>query len=88
MDILGLSILAGLANSFTVEFVNVIFGRFWWFPAPRAIRLIFTLPICYGALWLLGVQLPDIAIATLAAGFISNALLLLLERASIVNIRR
>jgi hypothetical protein len=88
MDILGLSILAGLANSFTVEFVNVILGRVWWFPSARTIRLVFTLPICFGALWVLGAPWPDIAIATLSAGFISNGVLLLLERASIVNIRR
>lgn len=88
MDILIWTILAGLANSFAVEFLNVTLGRFWWFPSPRTVRLVLTLPFCFGAVWLLGAWWPEIIVCTLAAGFISNGLLLLLDRASIVNIRR
>lgn len=88
MDILIWSIVAGLANSFTVEFLNVALGRFWWFPSPRTIRLSITLPVCFGAAWLLGVAWPEIVVCTLAAGFISNGLLLFLDRASIVSIKR
>jgi hypothetical protein len=89
MDILIWSILTGAAVGFTVELINNTRGNwFWWFPSARSVRLWSTLPLSYGALYLLGVSFPSIVVATLAAGFFSNTLLLLIDRASIVNIRR
>jgi hypothetical protein len=88
MDTLIWTIVVGLATAFVVEFLNNTVGSWIWWLSPRAVRLWLTIPIAFGATLLLGVPWPSDVVVTLAAGFFSNALLLLLERASIVNIRR
>jgi hypothetical protein len=84
MDLLIWTILAGMANAFIVAFLNGTLGNTWWFPSSRTIRLSITLPVCFGAAYLLGSAWPSIVVVTLAAGFFSNAVLLLLDRAAIV----
>lgn len=84
MDIFIWTLLAGMATAFTTELINGLFYPIWWFPQPRTIRLALTLPLCFGASWLLGVTWPEIVVTTLAAAFFCNAILLLVDRASIV----
>lgn len=85
MDLLINVALAGMATGFATEVLIKLFTV--WLP-PRIIRIFASLPLSYFALYLLEVQYPSILVATLAAGFFSNALLLILDRAPIVNIRR
>lgn len=88
MDILIWTIVVGAAVAFAIELVNLTLGQWIWWLSPRAVRGWFTIPLSFGGLYLLGVSFPSIVVATLAAGFFSNALLILIDRASIVNIRR
>jgi hypothetical protein len=88
MDILIGTIVAGLAVAFSTEFLNSTLGDWIWWWYPRVARLVLTIPFSFGACLLLGISWPAIVVTTLAAGFFSNAVLLILDRASIVNIRR
>ena len=88
MDILFETILVGLAVGFAIAFINSTLGDYIWWLYPRAVRLVLTIPFAFGGSWLLGTPWPSIVVVTLAAGFVSNGLLLLLDRASIVSIKR
>lgn len=88
MDILFETAVIGLAVGFAIAFINSTFGEYIWWVSPRAVRLSLTIPFAFGGSWLMGVSWPSIVVVTLAAGFISNGLLLLLDRASIVSIKR
>jgi hypothetical protein len=88
MDILLETILVGLAVGFAIAFINSTLGDYLWWLSPRVVRLSLTIPFSFGSAWLLGISWPSIVVVTLAAGFISNGLLLLLDRASIVSIKR
>ena len=85
MEILLLTIVAGMATAFSTEFVIRLFDN--WIH-PRTMRIILTIPFSFGASWCLGVVYPSIIATTLAAGFFSTTLLLIIDRASIVSIRR
>jgi hypothetical protein len=85
MELLTWTIVAGMATAFSTEFIIRLVDN--WIH-PRIVRVVLTIPIAYGASWCLGVSFPSIVTATLAAGFFSTTLLLIVDRASIVNIRR
>jgi len=88
MDILFETAVIGLAVGFAIAFINSTLGDYLWWLYPKVVRLFLTIPFAFGGAWLLGVTWPSIVVVTLAAGFISNGLLLLLDRASIVSIKR
>jgi hypothetical protein len=85
MDTLIWIIISGMAVAFTTELLNRILQ--WW-NAPRNVRLWGTVPLSLGACYLVGIPFPSIVVTTLAVGFFSTTLLLIIDRASIVNIRR
>ena len=89
MDLLIWTLISGGAVAFAIEFINNTIGSIFWRRwSDRLVRLILTLPLSYGAAWLLGVSWPSIVVVVLAAGFFSNALLILLERSRIVISQR
>jgi len=82
------TLVIGMAVAFAIELINNTLGDWVWWLSPRAVRLWLTVPLAFGASWLIGLPWDELVVVTFAAGFFSNALLILLNRASIVNIKR
>jgi hypothetical protein len=85
MDTLIWIIISGMAVAFSTELLIRVLQ--WWVE-PRSVRVWGTVPLSLGACYLVGIPYPSIVVATLAVGFFSTTLLLIIDRASIVSIRR
>jgi hypothetical protein len=85
MDTLIWIIISGMAVAFTTELLIRVL-QLW--VAPRNVRVWGTVPLSLGACYLVGIPYPSIVVATFAVGFFSTTLLLIIDRASIVSIRR
>lgn len=72
MDIFISILIAGFAAGYIVEFLGSLLGR--WIPS-KLIKQVFTLPLSYGALWLLGINDPQVFVYTAASGFVSLAIM-------------
>jgi ABC-type dipeptide/oligopeptide/nickel transport system permease subunit len=72
MDILFSIIISGLAVGYALAFLISLFER--WVD-PKYIKLLFTLPLSYVALWLLGFNGAELFVYVPAVGFVSLALM-------------
>jgi hypothetical protein len=68
MDIFISILIAGFAAGYIVEFLGSLLGR--WVPA-HLIKQVLSLPLSFGALWILGINDPKIFVYTAASGFVS-----------------
>jgi hypothetical protein len=82
------TLVIGMAVAFVIELINNTLGNWVWWLSPRVVRLWLTIPFAFGASWLIGLAWDELVVVTLASGFFSNALLILLNRATIVSIKR
>jgi len=72
MDIFISILIAGFAAGYIVEFLGSLLGR--WVPV-KLFKQVLTLPLSYGALWLLGINDPQVFVYTAASGFVSLAVM-------------
>jgi hypothetical protein len=68
MDIFISILISGFAAGYIVEFLGSLFGR--WIRT-NILKQILTLPISFGALWMLGIYDPKIFVYTAASGFVA-----------------
>jgi hypothetical protein len=74
MDTLIIVIISGMATGYVLEFISSFMSSDRW------LKRILTLPLSYGAVWLMGItELPLIVIG-LASAFFSLSVLHLLNR--------
>jgi len=68
MDIFISILISGFAAGYIVEFLGSLLGR--WIRT-NILKQILTLPISFGALWMLGINDPKIFVYTAASGFVA-----------------
>jgi hypothetical protein len=77
MDIFISILIAGFSAGYIVEFIGSLLGR----RVPTNIlKQVLTLPLSYGALWLLGINDPKIFVYTAASGFVSLVIIAFVSR--------
>jgi ABC-type bacteriocin/lantibiotic exporter with double-glycine peptidase domain len=79
MELLSIVVVSGLAVGYVVELTTSLLGRLF---SPRIIRAIVNLPLSLLSCYLLGVTSWPLVVTTLASGFISLAVILLVNRPS------
>jgi hypothetical protein len=82
MELLSTVIVSGLAVAYVVELLTSLLGRLF---SPRIIRGVVSLPLSLLSCYLLGVTSWPLAVCTIAAGFVSLAVILFLNRPSEVQ---
>lgn len=74
MDTLILVIISGMATGYILEFIGSFMGSDRW------LKRILTLPLSYGAAWLMGITGLPLIVIGLASAFFSLSVLHLLNR--------
>jgi hypothetical protein len=74
MDTLILVIISGMATGYILEFISSFMSSDRW------LKRILTLPLSYGAVWLMGITGLPLIVIGLAAAFFSLSVLHLLNR--------
>ena len=79
MDTLILVIISGMATGYILEFIGSFMSSDRW------LKRILTLPLSYGAAWLLGITGLSLVVVGLASAFFSLSVLHLLNRPVTIN---
>ena len=88
MSIIWNTILVSMAAAFLVSFANVVIGKHFYMWPNKEIRLWGPIALSLPGLWLAGVPWSQIAIPTLAVCFLTNLLLIIVDRLNTVVVRR
>jgi hypothetical protein len=79
MDTLILVIISGMATGYILEFIGSFMSSDRW------LKRILTLPLSYGAAWLMGITGLPLVVVGLASAFFSLSILHLLNRPVTIN---
>jgi hypothetical protein len=79
MDTLIIVIISGMATGYILEFIGSLMS------SDRLLKRILTLPLSYGAAWLMGITGLPLIVIGLASAFFSLTILHLLNRPVTIN---
>jgi len=79
MDTLILVIISGMATGYILEFIGSFMSSDRW------LKRILTLPLSYGAAWLMGITGLPLVVVGLSSAFFSLSVLHLLNRPVTIN---
>lgn len=78
-------LITALAASAFLEFVDMVLERLVIGPSKSLLKKVLVLPACVGSLYLLGVRLPDIIVASMAAMLSSLIITMWLDKPVVVQ---